>query len=585
MPNPVAVNDLSPISGSLQTSRISYGVETAGKNYGQAYNGTTWYSDIPQNGSQYTIISDNYTANYYVSRSNAGGAYVEGGLPAVDEYSAPVFWLTAGTSSLDIITIVNGLPDRIGQVPFNSGSQALNWIISSSNYFAVGPPYEQIDADQLALCLDASQVISYPTTMSTWYDISGYNYKASLVNGPTFNSSYGSITFDGSDDYGVFTGTGGDILSSASRSDRTATWEGIVRFSTSTGANAVTTKWDNTTGMNWWFGRYPSNTVHLALMTSAGYQPLYSSTTIGSSTTQFQYIAVTTSGSNYVFYINGVNAGSGTYSGTWDAPDFDTPVTIGAQNTSTGGAVFFGGDIAKIRLYNKTLSTSDVAQNYYQGPVVTGSISGSYYANNLVSYVTGSTNTYNLSANIISGSLQNGVGFSPLNGGYWSFDGSDDRILLEGSTQNAWILNSGDTWTVNAWVRVPSGSSMSTGYVSQGILSNTAGGPIYNVFNIQNGCIGYTHYNGYWIEDYGTIPVNDAKWHMLTWVNQSNSMTFYTDSVPNGTINSAISNQGWLDVIGNSLGTAFLGDIASLQINKGKAFTADEVLQQYNATK
>jgi hypothetical protein len=79
MPNPVAVNDLSPISGSLQTSRISYAVETAGKDYGQDYNGTTWYSDIPQNGSQYTIISDNYTANYYVSRSNAEGAYVEGG--------------------------------------------------------------------------------------------------------------------------------------------------------------------------------------------------------------------------------------------------------------------------------------------------------------------------------------------------------------------------------------------------------------------------------------------------------------------------------------------------------------------------
>ena len=83
MPNPVAANDLSPISGSLQTSRISYGVETAGKNYGQNYNSTTWYSDIPNNGQFYTIISDNYTANYYVSRSNAGGGYVEGGLPAV----------------------------------------------------------------------------------------------------------------------------------------------------------------------------------------------------------------------------------------------------------------------------------------------------------------------------------------------------------------------------------------------------------------------------------------------------------------------------------------------------------------------
>ena len=206
MPNPVAVNDLSPISGSLQTSRISYGVETAGKNYGQAYNSTTWYSDIPQNGSQYTIISDNYTANYYVSRSNAGGAYVEGGLPAVDEYSAPVFWLTAGTSSLDIITIVNGLPDRIGQVPFNSGSQALNWIISSSNYFAVGPPFEQIDADSLGLYVNGGQIISYPTTMSSWYDISGQNNRFTLTNGPTYNTS-GWINFDGSDDYALTVNT------------------------------------------------------------------------------------------------------------------------------------------------------------------------------------------------------------------------------------------------------------------------------------------------------------------------------------------------------------------------------------------
>ena len=206
MPNPVAVNDLSPISGSLQTSRVSYGVETAGKNYGQDYNGTTWYSDIPNNSQFYTIISDNYTANYYVSRSNAGGAYVEGGLPAVDEYSAPVFWITAGTSSLDIITIVNGLPDRIGQTPFSSGSQALNWIASSSNYFAVGPPYEQIDADNLRLYLNANQVISYPTTQSTWYDLSGYNKNFTLYNGlQTSWNTKGWFTFDQTDDYALNT--------------------------------------------------------------------------------------------------------------------------------------------------------------------------------------------------------------------------------------------------------------------------------------------------------------------------------------------------------------------------------------------
>ena len=53
MSTPVTVNDLTPISGSVQTSRISYAVEPAGKNYGQNYGGKNWYSDIPNDGKCY----------------------------------------------------------------------------------------------------------------------------------------------------------------------------------------------------------------------------------------------------------------------------------------------------------------------------------------------------------------------------------------------------------------------------------------------------------------------------------------------------------------------------------------------------
>jgi hypothetical protein len=586
MPNPVAANDLSPISGSLQTSRISYGVETAGKNYGQNYNGTTWYSDIPQNGSQYTIISDNYTANYYVSRSNAEGAYVEGGLPAVDEYSAPVFWMTAGTSSLDIITIVNGLPDRIGQIPFNSGSQALNWVASSSNYFAVGPPYEQIDADGLMFAVEGNQIISYPTTGSTWYDISGYYNKATLLNGISFISSPGVLKFDDTDDYGTLVGNGfqKDVIVSSSYASKTATFEAIVRFSQTSGTDAVITKWNNSTGTTWWFGRYPSTTIHLALETSTGYQGLFSDSAIGGNSNKFYYLAATVDGDTVTFYNNGIADGVSSYSGTW-VPTPSTNVNIGSQDEGT--SALFGGEMSHIRVYGRSLSASDVAQNYYQGPVVTGSISGSYYANNLVSYVTGSTNTYNLSANIISGSLQNGVGFSPLNGGYWSFDGSDDRILLEGSTSNAWTLGDGTLlWTVNAWIRTTTPvNALGAG----SIFSNSSGGPVASMLGINAGVITYWHYNNAWLQSSGTITVNDGKWHMLTWVNLSNStMNFYIDGrLDTAGVDSSLNAGGTnpLDVIGASWAAYYQGDIASVQINKGKAFTADEVLQQYNATK
>ena len=426
----------------------------------------------------------------------------------------------------------------------------------------------------MTLYLDASQVISYPTTMSTWYDISGYNYKASLVNGPTFNSSYGSITFDGSDDYGVFTGTGGDILSSASRSDRTATWEGIVRFSTSTGANAVTTKWDNTTGMNWWFGRYPSNTVHLALMTSAGYQPLYSSTTIGSSTTQFQYIAVTTSGSNYVFYINGVNAGSGTYSGTWDAPDFDTPVTIGAQNTSTGGAALFGGDMSKVRLYNKTLSAAEVAQNYYGGPIVTSGLIFAVDAGNLVSYPKTGTSTYNLTGSSNNGTLINGTGFSSTNGGTWTFDGTDDGINIGtltptgGATFEAWIwLETGNTnygaifanWGSSAdafWV----GTYPSSDYIQ-------------------------IYFNGNLIISTISLPFNT--WMLLTVTNDVNNVRSYINGALTNTASGTLVSANGVTSIGydtNRTNYPFKGNISNAKIYN-RALTAAEVQQNYNATK
>jgi hypothetical protein len=589
MPNPVAANDYNPISGSLQTSRISYAVETSGKNYGQDYNGTTWYSDIPQNGSQYTIISDNYTANYYVSRSNAEGGYVEGGLPAVDEYSAPVFWMTAGTSSLDIITIVNGLPDRRGQIPFSSGSQALNWIASSSNYFAVGPPFEQIDADSLKLYLDASQIISYPTTASTWYDLSGVNNNGILLNNPTWNPS-GLFDFDGTDDYVQFNSklAGGltqftwtanilfDVIQPSATTpyyqlwiDENALW--IAQY-----ANAVGIDIQQTSGASWFDGNGGTVTgaqIGLGqLITGRWYNFTWTFDSTGNGGTSGQVRG----------YLNSIiNATVNT--GQTGA------VKTSASNTqigTRGGSQYFNGQIKNVNFYSKFLTQTDVTQNYYQGPVVTGSISGSYNANNIVSYASGSTATYNLSANIISGSLQNGVAFSPLNGGFWSFDGTDDRILLEGSTTSAWTMGNGTLpWTVNAWVRT---TSLAAGLGVGGIFSNSSGGPIVSQLGIYNGFISYWYYLSSWNQTNGSTFISDGKWHLLTWVNNSNNtLDFYIDSKYDGTVaNSLVANINYLNVIGNSYtGVAFLGDIASVQINKGKAFTADEVLQQYNATK
>ena len=54
----------------------------------------------------------------------------------------------------------------------------------------------------LVLSLDAANPKSYISGSTTWNDISRGGNNGTLINGPTFNSSnYGSIVFDGSNDY------------------------------------------------------------------------------------------------------------------------------------------------------------------------------------------------------------------------------------------------------------------------------------------------------------------------------------------------------------------------------------------------
>jgi hypothetical protein len=66
----------------------------------------------------------------------------------------------------------------------------------------------RIVTDGLVLALDAGNSKSYPGSGTTWTDLSGRGNTGTLTNGPTYSSAnFGSIVFDGSDDYVQFTST------------------------------------------------------------------------------------------------------------------------------------------------------------------------------------------------------------------------------------------------------------------------------------------------------------------------------------------------------------------------------------------
>ena len=60
----------------------------------------------------------------------------------------------------------------------------------------------QIVTDGLVQYLDAGNVSSYPGSGTTWTDLSGNAYNATLVNSPSYSSANGGvISFDGTDDH------------------------------------------------------------------------------------------------------------------------------------------------------------------------------------------------------------------------------------------------------------------------------------------------------------------------------------------------------------------------------------------------
>ena len=203
-----------------------------------------------------------------------------------------------------------------------------------------------IITDGLVLNLDAANTKSYISGSTTWYDKSGNNNNGTLINGPAFNSvNGGSIVFDGTNDY-VDTG-------------KTATQLGIYDANYTFDAWVYPTDFTNDRTM---FGTDQFLTrqgLHLVFRSGTIYQGHYSADYgVGTGTlnawNNICYTYTQSSGAASI-YKNGILQGTGTiasFIGT-------TNILIGRW----GGGLFIGnGSIYKI--YNRTLSASEVLQNY-----------------------------------------------------------------------------------------------------------------------------------------------------------------------------------------------------------------------------
>lgn len=217
----------------------------------------------------------------------------------------------------------------------------------------------RIVTDGLVLNLNAADPNSYPGSGTTWTDISGNGNNGTLTNGPTFNSANGgSIVFDGTDDYVAIANSstinpnnGSFTIICWVNSDPSNAGDGWDLWigKRTTGTNGYYVGANNPSGVRFMIGNDAGSRTDTAFI---GYTfntwAMFTAVLDRTANTQtiirnnFEQTASTTpSGGNYY------NTGT---------------LSIGADIGV--GSFFVNGRQSIVLMYNRALSSSEIAQNY-----------------------------------------------------------------------------------------------------------------------------------------------------------------------------------------------------------------------------
>jgi len=204
--------------------------------------------------------------------------------------------------------------------------------------------YGNIVTDGLVLNLDAARKDSYNRTGTTWNDISGNGNNGTLTNGPTFDSEdYGSIVFDGVDDYV-------DIGSNISNYEifTTSFW---INY------NFFDSTWRSPLGDNSHFYSYHvlylGGFIYLGVSSNYSGDP-YEGVPHGTINTETWYnFVITKNSSNLVsFYKNSILLGSNSKTG-------------GVNINKIGeGYVPDNALISSVQIHNRALTQTEITQNF-----------------------------------------------------------------------------------------------------------------------------------------------------------------------------------------------------------------------------
>ncbi len=478
------------------------------------------------------------------------------------------------TSDSQLIDYTN----RIGTQSFTSVTQCFNWYNTQSDKMVFNKDYPAIITSGIVSNMDATFLPSYSTSGVTWYDLSPTGNNATLTNGPTYSSSEnGSIVFDGTNDYAVFTRPSTIVTSGAIS---IAIW---VKWTTvGTTSSTIQALVDNNHSFNNGFviqdrpdiSKYLTFSVRPTVSNPNG---VVSTFQVGNG--RWHYIVGTNDLTTSRLYIDGyLNAAAAESGGIINA---QPNVSVGYWQG--GPARYLNGNVKQVSLYNRALSSAEILQNFYGSNIVTSGLVLYLDAGNIVSYPQTGTNWYDISSGGNNGTLVNGPTFNTANGGSIVFDGTNDYVDLGGNL----TLKPTSAITVSTWIRFNT-MVADVRALSDWHQSISVDRWIFYISN-SNTIWWYLRAGGLDTE-VAFSPVSLNVWYNFTGVYDGNSQILYVNGIfHNSRVKTGIMNTS---STGNpirlggqvSAGGYLNGNISTTTIyNRG--LSATEILQNYNAQK
>ena len=322
-----------------------------------------WAYDANNSLDTTDTVSSNTWYHITVSYNNTSKTqkiYINGSLSVSGQHTNSFVAATVSYLRIGVSQVLGGYTKGvIAQTQFYNRELAAADI--QQNYYATKKRYspeENIVRDGLVFHYDAGKTSSYSGIGVTIFDLSGIGNTGTLINGPTFSSlNGGSIVFDGTTNYIDLTPSGTGISLTSSSDFNVSGWI-YVEATQPKIAPSVVEKYNGVGGYPLAI-RWASNTLYTIVYDGTN------SAAAGASITPntWAYFSANNilSQKKLEMYMNSSLIGSTTYS-TLNNITTTASIKIGYRGFDSN--TYFAGKLAKLQIYNRALSATEIQQNY-----------------------------------------------------------------------------------------------------------------------------------------------------------------------------------------------------------------------------